>query len=634
MPNNPANSNNKLNLINPGVIQILFILLIFPTIALSTGIQLFLGLFQTADLKELFTWYVWIWIGISHTALILIVYINTGKINRALTVINDSGGIHSLEKNSSLIEDAQRAIAFLPKLSLFYGLVSVIITEVLILIEKPFIDSIEIILGLIMASALSLFLSIVGFLLIINNIESRTGLLPFSRKNKTIGLNAKLFLSITMVVGCFSFGGMAVSFIQINSGVNIVQALTKTSVVLAVFFLFTFLVVKLLQISITKPLITALPVINNLTKGDMTDEFDIKTKDEVGKIFTRLNEFVINLKSLLTSFKSSSINSLRIGEELGANTEETTAAAVEITSNVTSIKQQITELETRITSALSEAEGIAANVEKLTDITQTQSSAVDQSSASIEEMIASINNITSITMEKKNATDNLVMVTGMGSEKISNTNKIINDIAGKANDMLDMITVINNISSQTDLLSMNAAIEAAHAGDAGKGFAVVADEIRKLSDSTHANSKNISESLKETIESIQVALTASNESGEAFDRINSEVMDVSDGLTEISNSMTELSTGSSEVLKAVTILVNVSEEVKTGTEDINQSTGKIGKVMQDIDNLSTLVSNGTKEIETGVQEISIAMTNIAELSRENTDAISELKGEVDKFKTE
>jgi len=619
------------SLIRSNIIFLISILFA-PTVFITTAAEIYLGLFQVTDLKELFSWYVWVWMVLSYLPAIYLVKTNTKKINRALIALKEIDGKNSSLTDNPLIDDAQKAIRFLPKLVLLGGSFSVLITNILMVMNKPFIDNLEFLLSCILVISLSIYLSILVFFIVNTTIESRASFIPRSQKYKSIGLNSKLFLGITMIVGCFTIGGVASSFASINSGIEIEIAVLKTYILMFAFLFFSLLIVNLMQKSITKPLINSLPVINDLSDGDMTREFEVQTRDEVGKLFTNLNDFITSLRGVFTNFKSSTSLSLQIGEDLSANTEETTAAAVEITSNIGSMKQQIMELEELIKSTLAETVEIGVNIEKLAKGAQTQASAVDQSSASVEEMIASINNITAVTSEKKNATDNLVRLTSTGSEKISNTNKVINDIAGNADEMLDMIAIINNISSQTDLLAMNAAIEAAHAGNAGKGFAVVAEEIRKLSDSTHETSKNVSDSLKETINSIKIALTASNESGEAFDKINSGVSDISNGLSEISNSMTELSVGSGEVLKAATILVSVSEEVNTGSEGIKHSSENINNTMKDIDNLSSNVSGGIREVETGVQEISKAMINISELSRKNTDAISEVKGEVDIFK--
>lgn len=162
---------------------------------------------------------------------------------------------------------------------------------------------------------------------------------------------------------------------------------------------------------------------------------------------------------------------------------------------------------------------------------ERQFSAVEQSSSATEQILASVNNVAAITANRLSGMDTLIELIRTCGEQVRDTSTIIQEIQNTANDMIELIALINNISSQTNLLSMNAAIEA---GDAGQGFAVVAEEIRKLAEDTGTNARNIATSLKATIERIHDATDSGKKSEESLENINREVELFSTALKEVS----------------------------------------------------------------------------------------------------
>ena len=137
-------------------------------------------------------------------------------------------------------------------------------------------------------------------------------------------------------------------------------------------------------------------------------------------------------------------------------------------------------------------------------------------------MVKSISNVARISQTRNESADQLIRITREGTDKVSATGAIIEDISSGVSVMVETIEMINNVASQTNLLAMNAAIEAAHAGDAGRGFSVVADEIRKLSESTSESTTKISTTLQKQVESIQQALEGSRKSGSVLETVGEE----------------------------------------------------------------------------------------------------------------
>ncbi len=403
---------------------------------------------------------------------------------------------------------------------------------------------------------------------------------------------------------------------------------------LIIILLIAVMLLILISDSLVKPIKRMVVITNGVAKGDFTQNVNIRSKDEIGKLASNLNTAIDNLKGIISSVKSSSSATHEMSESLSANTEQTSSAVTEIAANIESIKKQFSLLDSNISTSSTAVEQILSNITNLFNQISNQASAVEQTSSSIEEMSASIGSVDKIAGDKKNLMDNLVSITQSGGEKVNTTNEAINEVSKNFDDMLEIIKVINNIASQTNLLSMNASIEAAHAGEYGKGFAVVADEIRKLAESTGINAKNVTSLLNSLVDKINVVLTSSSESGEAFARISKEVNTVSDAFAEISGSTAELANGSDEIVKAASTLLNITEEIKEGSSEMKIGAEEINKSLLTVKDISSQSLNGINEISIGVNEINSAVAQISDLSAKNKQNTDNLNQEIKKFKTE
>ena len=384
---------------------------------------------------------------------------------------------------------------------------------------------------------------------------------------------------------------------------------------------------------ISKSIRLAVEGISRMSNGNLAEKFNIKSNDELGALGNDLNNLMENLKHVFQSMKAGSNRGVELKIELITSAEQTSAAASQIAANAQAIAQQFTQLNERVEGATGATGSLRDSLQSLEGYVQEQTAMVEESTSAVTEMISSINNVSDITEKKRAATDMLVKTAESGGAKLGATIKVINEINASLDQIKGAATIIQQIASQTNLLAMNAAIEAAHAGDAGRGFAVVADEIRKLAEASSTNSKQINGVLKDVVNRIEVASAAGHETEMAFTDIDREVEGVAQSFDEISASMSELNVGGKQILEAMTGLQDVSVNVNQGSRDMTEASEKVTNAIEIVSRITSEVSNSAQEITLGITEVSDAMMQVTELSSSLGDITDNLEKESGRFKT-
>jgi methyl-accepting chemotaxis protein len=409
-----------------------------------------------------------------------------------------------------------------------------------------------------------------------------------------------------------------------------------TIVVALIAVLVVALIIYLVAGSITKPIVNVAMTLKDISEGegDLTKMVNLNSKDEVGDLAKYFNATLEKIKNLVITIKHQAVSLFDIGNELSSNMTETAAAINQITANIRSIKGRVINQSASVTETNATMEQITVNIDKLNDQVENQTSSVSKSSSAIEEMIANINSVTQTLAKNTESVQSLMEASDVGRTGLHEVATDIQEIARESEGLLEINAVMENIASQTNLLSMNAAIEAAHAGDGGKGFAVVADEIRKLAENSGKQSKTVGTVLKKIKESIDKISKSTDNVLTKFEAIDGGVKIVSEQSENIRKAMEEQSVGSRQILEVIGQLNEITGMVKNGSEEMFEGSKEVITEGKNLEMATQEITHGMNEMATGADQINVAVHRVNEISGQNKENINVLVREVSRFKVE
>jgi len=382
----------------------------------------------------------------------------------------------------------------------------------------------------------------------------------------------------------------------------------------------------------TRPITVVAGVLKSVAAGDLTRSIDVDTKDEIGDLARDFNTTLDEIKDMVGTIKKEADGLSEIGNDLAGNMTKTAAAINQITANIQSIKGRVMNQSASVTQTNATMEQVIANIDKLNGHVENQSSNISQASSAIEEMVANIGSVTSTLVNNAANVSTLKEASEVGRGGLQGVVKDIQEIARQSEDLLKINSVMKNIASQTDLLSMNAAIEAAHAGEAGKGFAVVAEEIRNLAESSGEQSKIISNVLKKIKGSIDNIVQSTESVLNKFEAIDSGVKTVAQQEDNIRSAMEEQGEGSKQVLEGVVNVNEITRQVKGGSEEMLVGSKEVMNESRNLEKVTQEITSGMNEMACGADQVNIAVNQVNEISLKNRESIKTLMREVSRFK--
>ena len=355
-------------------------------------------------------------------------------------------------------------------------------------------------------------------------------------------------------------------------------------------------------------------------------------RSEFGIIIQTINEFKNQSCGILRDIDVSTKKTSKQSDDLVHNMDTTKDNVENIVGSIASVQKEIESQATGVRQSNNSIEQIMENIRSLNNSIESQAAGVSHSSTAVEEMVANIASVTQILEKNNQVVNQLTSAADKGQRQVKTAVQTADEVLQQSAGILQASNIIQSISSRTNLLAMNAAIESAHAGEAGKGFAVVAEEIRKLAEQSSSQSKAIDDNLRSLSESINRITNDINLVQTAFESIYDLSQKVREQETVIANAMEEQNTGNQQVLEAMRSISNSTADVKKGSAKMLTGGEQILNEMKNLSEVTRVISDNMNQINDFSQQISDAVAVTTASTTNTQENLQALMQELSSFK--
>jgi methyl-accepting chemotaxis protein len=414
------------------------------------------------------------------------------------------------------------------------------------------------------------------------------------------------------------------------------DALLINAAVATVALIIILIVALFLARRISKPLLLITNSVKELAEGeaDLTTTLPLASNDEIGDLTKHFNTFIKKQRDLIADLKTRATHLTQSSQELSAALVENSASIHEITQSARLASERLVQERQMVSQSNERVIRLAKGLESIQHGVDATLAATAQASSAIEEMASNITATAQMGQRGGETADDLRQHANTSFEAMNDLAISTGAVAAASAKIVDAVSIIKKLAAQTNLLSMNAAIEAAHAGDAGAGFAVVASEIRLLADQSTAGAKEITAAVKDIQKTIQANEAQTTKALTGFKQVQERVIVVSNMSKQIADAMLEQSQANKELLTAVDEMRKQGDAIGVLAHSEAEGSVEIRDFLAKLEQLSQEISASKDEEAQGMEDINQAMASLTAVMMSLKQIGDEMQDEFGKFKTE
>lgn len=386
---------------------------------------------------------------------------------------------------------------------------------------------------------------------------------------------------------------------------------------------------------LTRPLGNVSSALSEISKGaaNLTQRLSVASSDEVGTVARSFDEFVASLQTMIGDIKTSTGTLGTLGGDLAANTTETAAAVNQITANIESLKQRVQDQGTQVDTTAASVEQLTRNIDSLNELLTQEAQTIQAITTTLGAMLDSADTMLASAGDTQDQIESLRHKIEAGNASAEEMAGAVEQMSARSLRLQEANEFIVGIAAQTNLLAMNAAIEAAHAGEAGRGFSVVAEEIRKLADQASEQSGRIAQEIRAMDEDIGVGVDRTSHTKELLVQINATVDAVKVAFASLGQEVQTNGDQGRRIRDSLGELTEIATALHTGASEMSRANEQILGVVTNLNEATVLMSESMDEIVVGTREINSSVTSISEISNTNREMIGEIVDRVALFET-
>ena len=349
-------------------------------------------------------------------------------------------------------------------------------------------------------------------------------------------------------------------------------------------------------------------------RKDLTRRILVSSVDEIGTITGMINTFSEHLGDGIRDIKNGQKDLSDIGTRLQGNAAGMATSVDQMSRSSEQVLARVKGQRESVNNSSAAMHGIAQNIEHLEKSINTQAASMGQASAAVEEMVGNISSISTVTEKMAAHFKTVGEAAGKGSGIQHQSRDRISEIEKQSQGLQETNKIIATIAAQTNLLAMNAAIEAAHAGDAGRGFSVVADEIRKLAENASNESHKISAELTQIVKTIHLIVNDAEASENAFTEVFGRINETEKLVLEVDNAIKEQTIGAGQVMESLRVMNEITGKVSQSSKEMNQGNEAMLREADVLHDSATEITSGIEEMSTGIKNINQGAREVSDLA--------------------